>query len=183
MSTPIVLSDRISVLEEKVEAVTTRMGTLEVDLKTLTGEVHDGFARVDAEFAKVGDEMQTGFRALQYQINTTANRFEAALRASEDRIITTTDERREAALQATEQRVDGRVQAAVLHAEQRLDERIEVAEKGIDERMQAAIQASEDRTHAAIKAGDEETRRYMRALHEDVLERISVLGGRHPSQS
>jgi len=30
-----------------------------------------------------------------------------------------------------------------------------------------------------IRAGDQETRRFMRILHEDLVERIEILGGKH----
>lgn len=40
------------------------------------------------------------------------------------------------------------------------------------------IRAVDEALRAEIRAGDEETRRYMRVLHEEVISRIEVLGGK-----
>jgi chromosome segregation ATPase len=46
----------------------------------------------------------------------------------------------------------------------------------IIESASRATQVMFDETHKIIRAGDEETRRQMRTLHEDLVQRIGVLG-------
>ena len=48
--------------------------------------------------------------------------------------------------------------------------------------LREEIRAGDEETRRVlreeIRAGDEETRRFMRILHEEVIERIRLLGGR-----
>ena len=48
--------------------------------------------------------------------------------------------------------------------------------------LRADIRAGDERViqtlRQEIRAGDEETRRFMRILHEDLVERIEILGGK-----
>ena len=59
---------------------------------------------------------------------------------------------------------------------EQLPERVTALEKQIVQ-LRDEMRAEFSATRADARAGDEETRRFMRILHEEVIQRIQLLGG------
>ena len=80
-------------------------------------------------------------------------------------------------------------------AQKSLEERVDMLERRVEilEQLPDRVTAVEEQivqlrdemraefstTRAEARAGDEETRRFMQVLHEDLVERIQILGGKH----
>ncbi len=66
---------------------------------------------------------------------------------------------------------------------QTLREEIRAGDERVIQTLRQEIHAGDERViqtlREEVREGDEETRRFMRILHEDIVERIEMLGGKH----
>ncbi len=75
-----------------------------------------------------------------------------------------------------------RVQAALSQQILQLESAMRAEFSAVRSEMRAGDAETRQGLREEIRAGDEETRSLMRALHEDVIERLKLLGNNGPSK-
>ena len=109
---------------------------------------------IEAQIMQLRDEMRDEFSATR-----------AEARAGDERVVQTLREE----IRAGDERVVETLRQEIRAGDERVVETLRQEIRAGDERVVETLRQE-------IRAGDEETRRFMRILHEEVIQRIQLLG-------